>query len=99
MVDAKFLTARLADSHEVEEQVAFADIILLNKADLVPADELAAVEARIRAMTGDLGTVRLRANDGDPVTALAWSPDGLHLAVGTAGGMAASYDLAGPGRR
>ncbi len=50
VVDAKFLTARLADSHEAEEQVAFADIILLNKADLVPAEELAAVEARIRAI-------------------------------------------------
>ena len=31
-------------------QIAFADVILLNKVDLVSADELAAVEARIRAI-------------------------------------------------
>jgi G3E family GTPase len=50
VVDAKNLMARLDDSHEAAEQVAFADTILLNKTDLVPADELARVEARIRAI-------------------------------------------------
>ncbi|MGK9230974.1 GTP-binding protein [Inquilinus limosus] len=50
VVDAKNLMARLDDSHEAAEQVAFADIILLNKTDLVPGDELSRVEARIRAI-------------------------------------------------
>ena len=50
VVDAKHLFARLKDSHEAEEQVAFADVIVLNKVDLVTADELAAVEARIRTI-------------------------------------------------
>ena len=50
VVDAKHLLQRLEDSHEAEEQVAFADIILLNKVDLVSAEELAAVEARVRAI-------------------------------------------------
>jgi G3E family GTPase len=50
VVDAKNLMARLDDSHEAAEQVAFADTILLNKTDLVPSDELARVEARIRAI-------------------------------------------------
>jgi G3E family GTPase len=50
VVDAKNLMARLDDSHEAAEQVAFADTILLNKTDLVPVDELARVEARIRAI-------------------------------------------------
>jgi G3E family GTPase len=50
VVDAKNLMARLDDSHEAAEQVAFADTILLNKTDLVPRDELARVEARIRAI-------------------------------------------------
>ena len=50
VVDAKNVLARLDDSHEAAEQIAFADVILLNKADLVPADELAALEARLRAI-------------------------------------------------
>jgi G3E family GTPase len=50
VVDAKHLMARLDDSHEAAEQVAFADTVLLNKTDLVSSDELARVEARIRAI-------------------------------------------------
>jgi G3E family GTPase len=50
VADAKHLLARLADSREAEEQIAFADVILLNKTDLVTKDELAAVERRIRAI-------------------------------------------------
>ncbi len=48
VVDAKNLPARLIDSAEAEEQIAFADVIVLNKTDLVTADELEAVEAKIR---------------------------------------------------
>ena len=50
VADAKHLTARLADSPEAQEQIGFADVILLNKTDLVTPDELAAVEKRIRAI-------------------------------------------------
>jgi G3E family GTPase len=50
VADAKHLTQRLQDSHEAEEQIAFADVILLNKVDLVTPEELAAVEKRIRAI-------------------------------------------------
>src|SRR6201996_6024155 len=50
VVDAKNLMARLDDTHEAGEQIAFADTILLNKTDLVASDELARVEARIRAI-------------------------------------------------
>jgi len=50
VVDAKFLNARLEDSHEAEEQIAFADIILLNKSDLVSQNELAIVERRVRSI-------------------------------------------------
>ena len=50
VVDAGHLLARLEDSHEAEEQVAFADVIVLNKTDLVTPKELAVVEARIRSI-------------------------------------------------
>ena len=50
VVDAKYLPGRLADSPEAEEQIAFADVIVLNKTDLVTAEALAAVEAAIRAI-------------------------------------------------
>ncbi len=50
VVDAKNFLQRLEDSHEAAEQVAFADIVLLNKIDLVSAEEAALVETRVRGI-------------------------------------------------
>ena len=50
VADAKWLTDRLKDAPEAKNQIAFADVIILNKIDLVGPDELAAVEDRIRAI-------------------------------------------------
>lgn len=50
VADAKWLAARLKDAPEAKNQIAFADVILLNKTDLVSAAELREVEARIRGI-------------------------------------------------
>ena len=50
LVDAKHLPLRLKDSREAEDQIAFADVVVLNKTDLVNEDELRQVEATIRAI-------------------------------------------------
>ena len=48
VADSVHLEAQLGAHHEAEEQVAFADVLLLNKTDLVPGENLQDVEARIR---------------------------------------------------
>ena len=50
VADAKWLSERLKDAPEAKNQIAFADVILINKTDLVSADELSEVEARIRGI-------------------------------------------------
>jgi G3E family GTPase len=50
VADARWLQDRLRDAPEAKNQIAFADVILINKTDLVQPDELAEVEARIRAI-------------------------------------------------
>jgi G3E family GTPase len=50
VADAKWLKDRLKDAPEVKNQIAFADVIIINKTDLVSAAELDEVEGRIRAI-------------------------------------------------
>ncbi len=50
VADAKWLGERLKDAPEAKSQIAFADVIVLNKTDLVSNDELAEVEGRIRGI-------------------------------------------------
>src|SRR5690242_11540723 len=53
VADAKWLAARLKDAPEAKNQIAFADVIVLNKTDLVSKPELAEVEAPIRYINPD----------------------------------------------
>src|SRR3954454_1541058 len=48
--DAKWLSDRRKEAAEAKNQIAFADVIVLNKTDLVTKPELAEVEARIRGI-------------------------------------------------
>jgi G3E family GTPase len=50
VADAKWLKDRLKDAPEAKNQIAFADVILINKTDLVTAEELREVEGRIRGI-------------------------------------------------
>ncbi|KGD91970.1 GTP-binding protein [Rhizobium sp. YS-1r] len=50
LVDAKHLPLRLKDSREAEDQIAFADVVIVNKTDLVTPEELARVEDVVRAI-------------------------------------------------
>ncbi|MBM4369266.1 MAG: GTP-binding protein [Deltaproteobacteria bacterium] len=50
LVDARHLDQQLGRSNECGEQIAFADVIVLNKSDLVAAPELDALETRLREM-------------------------------------------------
>ena len=50
VADAKWLNDRLKDAPEAKNQIAFADVILINKTDLVSPEELYEVEGRIRAI-------------------------------------------------
>jgi len=50
LVDAKHVWQHIEDSDEVKEQIAFADVILLNKIDLVSPEDLDRLERRIHSM-------------------------------------------------
>ena len=50
VADARWLKDRLKDAPEAKNQIAFADVILVNKTDLVSEPDLLEIEARIRGI-------------------------------------------------
>ncbi len=60
VVDAKHIWEHIDDSDEAKEQVAFADVILLNKTDLVAPEDLDRLEARIKSMNSMAKIFRTR---------------------------------------
>ncbi len=47
LIDARHILLRLADSREAVEQIALADLLVVNKTDLATEEELRAIEARL----------------------------------------------------
>jgi len=60
LVDARHLEQELAESSVAREQVAFADIVLLNKIDLVDTAGLARVQQRVQGINGTATVLRTR---------------------------------------
>jgi G3E family GTPase len=50
VLDSRWLRERLHDAPEIHNQIAFADILLLNKIDLVSLTDLSEIEAQIRTI-------------------------------------------------
>ncbi len=60
VVDAKHVWQHIDDGDEAKEQIAFADVILLNKTDLVPAEDLDRLEARVKGMNAAAKVIRCK---------------------------------------
>jgi G3E family GTPase len=76
MVDALHFEQQLLDSEETTTQVAFADVIVLNKSDLVSREALDVLEQRVRGMNALARIVR-----ADPAERAA-VPMGAVLGIG-----------------
>jgi G3E family GTPase len=69
MVDARHFEQHVDELDEPGEQVAFADLVLLNKTDLVDAAALERIERRIRGINGTAKILRTRNADA-PIDAV-----------------------------
>ncbi len=58
LVDAHHIESQLEHAMEAREQIAFADVILLNKTDLADEAQLTRLERRLRGMNGQAKIVR-----------------------------------------
>src|SRR5690606_34913846 len=63
VVDAKHVLQQLETSEEAAEQIAFADVILLNKADLASKDDLAEIERALRSVNPSARIHRMTRGD------------------------------------
>ena len=70
LVDAKHIEGQLEAQTEAQEQIAFADTILLNKIDLASAEELDQLETKIRGLNNTATIFRTKNADIDISTLL-----------------------------
>ena len=66
LVDAKHVHLHVESSSECREQIAFADVLVLNKTDLVTPAEVDALERRVRSMNA-MAKVLRSTNAGVPI--------------------------------
>ena len=66
VVDCKHVLQHLDSSDECKEQIAFADVLILNKTDLVSEDEIAILEKRVRNMNA-LTKIKRSVNSDIPI--------------------------------
>jgi len=69
LVDAKHIQLHIEDSNECKEQIAFADVLILNKTDLVSERELEALERRVKSMNSMAKVLRAQ-NANVPIPAV-----------------------------
>ncbi|TBL70826.1 CobW family GTP-binding protein [Paenibacillus thalictri] len=65
VVDARHADQHLDEGHEAQEQVAFADVLLVNKVDLVSEEQLAQLEQRLQTMNPLAKLYRTQQSDID----------------------------------
>ncbi len=65
VVDAKHIFQQLDHSTEAKEQIAFADMVLLNKTDLINPEDLPELEYKIRNLNGAARICQTRNSDVD----------------------------------
>jgi G3E family GTPase len=70
VVDAKHIFQQLGASPEAKEQIAFADMVLLNKTDLINPEDLPELEYKIRNLNGAARICQTRNSDVDIGTVL-----------------------------
>jgi G3E family GTPase len=70
VVDAKHIFQQLGQSPEVKEQIAFADMVLLNKTDLINPEDLPELEFKLRNLNGAARLCQTQNSDVDIGTVL-----------------------------
>jgi G3E family GTPase len=70
VVDAKHIFRQLSNSPESKEQIAFADMVLLNKIDLINPEDLPELEFKLRNLNGAARICQTRNSDVDIGTVL-----------------------------
>ncbi len=70
VVDAKHVFQQLGNSPEAKEQIAFADMVLLNKIDLINPEDLPELEYKLRNLNGAARICQTRNSDIDIGTVL-----------------------------